>query len=226
MMLRRRDVEQWMSHRRLPEEIRKRVQETERFRWAASRGVNEDLLLEVMTDDLRRDIKRQLFLFLKEVRIFSLMDECILDSIRERLRQKTYIRGSTVLHRRGLVEQIIFIVRGAMESIGEDGYVLPLSEGEELLTWCLERPAVNPDGTKIRMLSKGFLSTRTVRCVTNVEAFSLSVADLEDVTSLFSRFLSSHRVQGAIRYESPHCRLRVARHIQVVWRYRKKRLQK
>ena len=75
------------------------------------------------------------------------MDESILDSIRERLRQRTYISGSTVLHRWGLVEKIVFIVRGEMESIGEDGSVLPLSEGdvcgEELLTWCLERSAVN-----------------------------------------------------------------------------------
>ncbi|KAG2311572.1 hypothetical protein Bca4012_026036 [Brassica carinata] len=117
-----------------------------------------------------------------------------------------------------------------MESIGEDGSVLPLSEGdvcgEELLTWCQERSAVNPDGTRIRMPSKGLLSSRNVKCVTNVEAFSLSVADLEDVTSLFSRFLRSHRVQRAIWYESPYCMLRAATQIQVAWRYRKRRLQK
>lgn len=41
------------------------------------------------------------------------------------------------------------------------------------------------DGTMIRMPSKGLLSSRDVWCVTNVEAFSLSVADLEDITSLF-----------------------------------------
>ncbi|KAH0942533.1 hypothetical protein HID58_002170 [Brassica napus] len=227
MTLRRRDVEQWMSHRRLPEGIRKRVREAERFNWAATRGVNEELLFENMPDDLQGDIRRHLFIFLKKVRIFSLMDESILDSIRERLRQRTYISGSTVLHRWGPVEKIVFIVRGEMESIGEDGSVLPLSEGdvcgEELLTWCLERSAVNLDG---RMLSKGLLSSRNVKCVTNVEAFSLSAADLEDVTSLFSRFLRSHRVQGAIRYESPYCRLRAATQIQVAWRYRKRRLQK
>ncbi|KFK34623.1 hypothetical protein AALP_AA5G169900 [Arabis alpina] len=183
MTLRRSDVEQWMSHRRLPEGIRKRVREAERFNWAATRGVNEDLLFENMPDDLQRDIRRHLFIFLKTVRIFSLMDESVLDSIRERLKQRTYIRGSTVLHLWGLVEKMVFIVRGEMESIGEDGFVLPLSEGdvcgEELLTWCLERSAVNPHGTTRRMPSKRLLSNRNVRCVTNVEAFSLSVADLE-----------------------------------------------
>ena len=75
-----------------------------------------------------------------------------------------------------------------------------------------------------RMLSKGLLSSRNVKCVTNVEAFSLSAADLEDVTSLL--FLRSHRVQGAIRYESPYCRLRAATQIQVAWRYRKRQLRK
>ncbi|KAF2556506.1 hypothetical protein F2Q68_00017465 [Brassica cretica] len=210
--------------------VQMRVREAERFNWAATRGVNEELLFENMPDDLQRDIKRHLFKFLKKVRIFSLMDESILDAIRERLKQRTYIRSSTVLHRKGLVEKMVFIVRGEMESIGEDGSVLPLSEGdvcgEELLTWCLERSSVNPDGTRIKMPTKGLVSNRNVRCVTNVEAFSLSVADLEDVTSLFSRFLRSHRVQGAIRYESPYWRLRAAMQIQVAWRYRKKRLER
>ncbi|KAJ0238406.1 cyclic nucleotide-gated ion channel 20 [Hirschfeldia incana] len=230
MMLRRRDVEQWMSHRLLPEDIRKRVREAERFNWAATRGVNEELLFENMPEDLQRDIKRHLFKFLKKVRIFSLMDESILDSIRERLKQRTYISSSTVLQRRGLVEKMVFIVRGEMESIGQDGSVLTLSEGdvcgEELLTWCLERSSVNPDGRSIKFPLKGLVSNRGVRCVTNVEAFSLSVVDLEDVTSLFSRFLRSHRVLGAIRYESPYWRLRAATQIQVAWRYRRRRLHR
>ncbi|KFK39100.1 hypothetical protein AALP_AA3G201000 [Arabis alpina] len=130
MMLRRRDVEQWMSHSLLPEDIRKRVREAERFNWAATRGVNEEVLFENMPEDLQREIKRHLFKFLKKVRIFSLMDESILDSIRERLKQRTYIRSSIVLHRGGLVEKMVFIVRGEMESIGEDGSILPLSEGD------------------------------------------------------------------------------------------------
>ncbi|CAN8258977.1 unnamed protein product [Cochlearia groenlandica] len=228
MMLRRRDVEQWMSHRLLPEDIRKRVREAERFNWAATRGVNEDLFFENMPEDLHRDIKRHLFKFLKKVRIFSLMDESILDAIRERLKQRTYIRSSTVLHRGGLIEKMVFIVRGEMESIGEDGYVLPLSEGdvcgEELLTWCLERSSINPNGTRTKMPLKGLVSSRNVRCVTNVEAFSLSVADLEDVTSLFSRILRSNKVQGAIKYDSPYWRLRATMQIQVAWRYRRRRL--
>lgn len=82
-----------------------------------------------------------------QVRIFSLMDEPILDAICEKLRQKTYIKESRVLDCGSLIDKMVFIVRGKMESIGDDGIVLPLSEGdvcgEELLTWCLEHSSVN-----------------------------------------------------------------------------------
>ncbi|KAK4842881.1 hypothetical protein QYF36_001207 [Acer negundo] len=230
MSLRRRDVEQWMSHRRLPEELRRQVREAERYNWAATRGVNEGMLFENLPEDLQRDIRRHLFKFVKKVRIFALMDEPILDAICERLRQKTYIAGGKVLYHGGLIEKMVFIVRGKMESIGEDGIRVPLSEGdvcgEELLTWCLEHSSVNRDVKKIRIPGKRLLSTRTVKCLTNVEAFSLRAADLEEVTSLFARFLRNPRVQGAIRYESPYWRSLAAIRIQVAWRYRKKRLNR
>ncbi|KAF3652922.1 putative cyclic nucleotide-gated ion channel 20, chloroplastic [Capsicum annuum] len=227
MSLRRRDVEQWMSHRRLPVVLRRRVREAERYNWAATRGVNEEMLLENLPEDLQRDIRRHLFKFIKKVRIFALLDEPIIDAICERLRQKTYIAGSKVLYRGGLVDKMVFLIRGKMESIGEDGNVAPLSEGdacgEELLTWCLEHSSINRDGKKIRIPGHGLLSNRLVRCLTNVEAFVLRASDLEEVTNLFARFLRSPRVQGALRYESPYWRGLAARRIQVAWRYRKKR---
>ncbi|BBH04228.1 cyclic nucleotide-binding transporter 1 [Prunus dulcis] len=229
MSLRRRDVEQWMRHRRLPGELRRRVRQAERYNWAATRGVNEEILLENLPEDLQTDIRRHLFKFIKKVRIFSLMDEPILDSICGRLRQKIYIKGSKVLYHGGLIEKMVFIVRGKMESIGEDGITVSLSEGdvcgEELLTWCLEHSSANRDG-KIRISGQRLLSNRMVRCLTNVEAFSLRAADIEEVTSLFSRFLRKPRVQGAIRYESPYWRGLAARRIQVAWRYRRKRLSR
>ncbi|KAK4479263.1 hypothetical protein RD792_014774 [Penstemon davidsonii] len=228
--LRRRDVEQWMRHRRLPEELRRQVREAERFNWAATRGVNEEMLMENLPEDLKRDIRRHLFNFVKKVRIFQLLDEPIIDAICEKLRTKTYIKGSKILCRGGLVDKMVFIIRGKMESIGEDLIVVPLSEGdacgEELLTWCLEHSSVNKDGKRIRIPGHRLLSNRLVRCLTNVEAFVLRAADLEEVTSIFSRFLRSPRVQGAIRYVSPYWRGLAARRIQVAWRYRKKRLSR
>ncbi|XP_075482396.1 LOW QUALITY PROTEIN: putative cyclic nucleotide-gated ion channel 20, chloroplastic [Primulina tabacum] len=227
MSLRRRDVERWMSHRRLPEELRRQVREAERFNWAATRGVNEELLMENLPEDLQREIRHHLFKFVKKVRIFQLLDEPIVDAICERLRIKTYIKRSKILYRGGLVDKMTFIIRGKMESIGEDNNVVPLSEGdvcgEELLTWCLEHSSVNKDGRRIRIPGHRLLSNRVVRCITNVEAFILRAADLEEVTSLFARFLRSPRVQGGIRYESPYWRALAARRIQVAWRYRKKR---
>ncbi|KAG2664834.1 hypothetical protein I3760_16G101800 [Carya illinoinensis] len=230
MSLRRRDVEQWMRHRRLPEELRRQVRQAERYNWAATRGVNEEMLLENLPEDLQRDIRRHLFKFVKKVRIFAMMDDPVLDAICERLRQKTYIKGSKILHQGGLVEKMVFLVRGKTESKGDDGMVAPLSEGdvcgEELLTWCLEQSSVNKDGKKIKIPGQRLLCNRTVTCLTNVEAFSLRAADLEEVTSLFTRFLRSQHVQGAIRYESPYWRSLAAARIQVAWRYRKKRIDR
>lgn len=230
MQLRRRDVEQWMSHRRLPEGLRRQVRQAERFSWAATRGVNEEELLENLPEDIQREIRRHFFKFLKKVRIFTLMDEPIIEAICDKLRQKLYIRGSDILYQGGPVEKMVFIVRGKVESIGVDGHSAPLSEGdvcgEELLTWYLEHSSVHKDGAKVRFPGNRLFSTRTVKCLTNVEAFALRAADLEEVTVLFARFLRNPRVQGAIRYESPYWRNMAAVRIQVAWKYRQKRLKK
>ncbi|XP_052722677.1 probable cyclic nucleotide-gated ion channel 20, chloroplastic isoform X3 [Vigna angularis] len=229
MQLRGRDVEQWMRHRRLPEDLRKKVRSAERYNWAATKGVNEEMILENLPEDLQRDIRRHLFKFVKKVRIFTLMDEPILDAVCERLRQKTYIKGSLILTQGCLIEKMIFIVRGKLESIGEDGVGVPLSEGdacgEELLTWYLEHSSSvsTADGKKVRLPGQRWLSNRTVKCLTNVEAFSIRAEDLEEVTSRFMRFLRNLRVQGSLRYESPYWRSLAATRIQVAWRYWKKR---
>ncbi|CAJ1952239.1 unnamed protein product [Sphenostylis stenocarpa] len=230
MQLRGRDVEQWMSHRRLPEDLRRRVRQAERYSWAATRGVNEETLLEKLPEDLQTDIRRHLFKFVKKVRIFALMDEPILDAICERLKQKTYIKGSKILSQGGLVEKMVFVVRGKLESFGDDGNIVQLSEGdacgEELLTWYLEHSSVTTDGKKVRVQGQRLLSNRTVRCLTNVEAFSLRAGDLEELTILFTRFLRNPHVQGTLRYVSPYWRSLAASRIQVAWRYRKKRLSR
>lgn len=230
MQLRHRDVEQWMSYRRLPEELRRQVRQSERFHWAATRGVNEEMLLENLPEDLQRDIRRHLFSFIKKIRIFGLMGDPILDAICERLRQKLYIKDSKIIYRGGVVDKIIFIVRGNMASVDADGNAAPLSEGdicgEELLTWSLDHSSVHKDGKKVRVTGQRVLSNRTVTCLTNVEAFSLRATDLEEVTALFPRFFRSPRVQGAIRYESPFWRGLAATRIQVAWRYRRKRLSR
>ncbi|CAN1856294.1 Probable cyclic nucleotide-gated ion channel 20, chloroplastic [Linum perenne] len=230
MTLRRRDVDQWMKHRRFSPELRRKVLEAERYNWAATRGVNEEMLLENLPEDIQREIRRHLFKFVKKVWIFALMDDHVLDAICERLKQMIYIKGSEIFYHGGVVDKMVFIVRGTLESVGEDGTVVTLSEGqvcgEELLTWCLEHSSVSRDGKKIKFPGHRLISSRMVRCLTNVEAFSLRAVDLEEVTSIFARNLRNPRVQGAIRYASPYWRSIAATRIQVAWRYRQKRLKR
>lgn len=45
-----------------------RVREAERYNWAATRGVNEEMLFENLPEDLQREIRRHLFKFVKKVR--------------------------------------------------------------------------------------------------------------------------------------------------------------
>lgn len=154
------------------------------------------------------------------------MDEPIIDAICERLITKTYIRGGKILSHGTLVDKMVFIIQGKMESIGEDHTIVPLLKGdvcgEELLTWCLEHSSVNEDDKTVWTPKHGLLSNRLVRCLTNVEAFILRAADLEEVIQLFASFFRSPHIQGAIRYESAHWRGLATRRIQAAWRYRMK----
>lgn len=47
----------------------RRVRQAERYNWAATRGVNEEMLLENLPEDLQREIRRHLFTFIKKVSI-------------------------------------------------------------------------------------------------------------------------------------------------------------
>jgi cyclic nucleotide gated channel len=66
-----------------------------------------------------------------------------LDAIHERLIHMTYIQGSRIFSQGGLIQKTVFVVRGKLESIGEDGIPVPLFEGdvcgEELLAWYIEQ---------------------------------------------------------------------------------------
>lgn len=45
----------------------RQVRQSERFDWAATRGVNEEALMENLPEDLQREIRRHLFKFVKKV---------------------------------------------------------------------------------------------------------------------------------------------------------------
>lgn len=94
-------------------------------------------------------------LLLLQVRIFQILHEPIIDAIREKLKTKTYIKGSNIMVRGALVDKMVFIIRGQMVNEGEDGIESVLTEGgvcgEELLTWCLEHSSVNK-GKNLQLL--------------------------------------------------------------------------
>lgn len=60
--LKRRDTEEWMWHRQLPDNLRRRVRRFVQYKWVATRGVDEDTILRGLPVDLRRDIQRHLCL--------------------------------------------------------------------------------------------------------------------------------------------------------------------
>lgn len=72
MRVKRRDAEQWMSHRMLPENLKERIRRYDQYKWQETRGVEEDTLVRNLPKDLRKDIKRHLCLALvKRVSVFT-----------------------------------------------------------------------------------------------------------------------------------------------------------
>ena len=60
--MKQRDTEEWMNHRQLPHELQGRVRGFVQYKWLATRGVDEESILQALPADLRRDIRRHLSL--------------------------------------------------------------------------------------------------------------------------------------------------------------------
>uniref|UniRef100_A0A0D9ZB22 Cyclic nucleotide-binding domain-containing protein n=1 Tax=Oryza glumipatula TaxID=40148 RepID=A0A0D9ZB22_9ORYZ len=223
MRVKRRDSEQWMHHRLLPQELRERVRRYDAYKWINTRGVDEEALVANLPKDLRRDIKRHLCLGLvRRVPLFANMDERLLDAICERLRPALYTERTFIIREGDPVDQMLFIIRGCLESITTDGgrsgffnrSLLEESDfcGEELLTWALDPKA----GLSLPS------STRTVRALSEVEAFALHSDELKFVAGQFRR-MHSKQVQHTFRFYSQQWRTWAATYIQAAWRRHLKR---
>ncbi|KAL4184236.1 hypothetical protein AMTRI_Chr10g224560 [Amborella trichopoda] len=225
MRVKRRDSEQWMHHRMLPQDLRERVRRYDHYRWLETRGVDEESLVQSLPKDLRRDIKRHLCLALvRRVPLFDNMDERLLDAICERLKPSLYTESTYIVREGDPVDEMLFIIRGRLESITTDGgrtgffnrSLLKEGDfcGEELLTWALDpRSGANLPS-----------STRTVRALTEVEAFALIAEELKFVASQFRR-LHSRQVQHTFRFYSQQWRTWAACFVQAAWRrYSKRKL--
>lgn len=221
--LKRRDTEEWMRHRQLPEDLRKRVRRFVQYKWLATRGVDEESILHGLPTDLSRDIQRHLCLDLvRRVPFFSQMDDQLLDAICERLVSSLSTEGTYIVREGDPVTEMLFIIRGRLESSttngGRTGFFNSITMrpgdfcGEELLTWALlPKSAVNLPS-----------STRTVRALVEVEAFALRAEDLKFVANQFRR-LHSKKLQHTFRFYSHHWRTWAACFVQAAWRRYKRR---
>ncbi|XP_042501385.1 probable cyclic nucleotide-gated ion channel 5 [Macadamia integrifolia] len=223
MRVKRRDSEQWMHHRMLPQDLRERVRRYDQYKWLETRGVDEESLVQNLPKDLRRDIKRHLCLALvRRVPLFENMDERLLDAICERLKPSLYTERTYIVREGDPVDEMLFIIRGRMESVTTDGgrsgffnrSLLKEGDfcGEELLTWALDPKS----GSNLPS------STRTVKALTEVEAFALIAEELKFVASQFRR-LHSRQVQHTFRFYSQQWRTWAACFIQAAWRRYSKR---
>ncbi|GMJ07195.1 CYCLIC NUCLEOTIDE-GATED CHANNEL 17, cyclic nucleotide-gated channel 17 [Hibiscus trionum] len=222
--LKRRDTEEWMSHRQLPEDLKHRVRRFVQYKWLATRGVDEDTILQGLPADLRRDIQRHLCLDLvRRVPFFSQMDDQLLDAICERLASSLSTEGTYIVREGDPVTEMLFIIRGRLESSttngGRTGFFNSITLrpgdfcGEELLAW-----ALLPKST-MNLPS----STRTVKALVEVEAFALRAEDLKFVANQFRR-LHSKKLQHTFRFYSYHWRTWAACFIQAAWRRYKRRM--
>lgn len=132
--------------------------------------------------------------------------------------------GTYIIREGDPVKEMLFIIRGQLESSTTDGgrtdffnsLILKSGDfcGEELLTWAL----VPGSGDSYPS------STRTVRTTSELEAFSLQADDLKFVASTF-RMLHSKHLQHTFRFYSYQWRTWAARFIQSSWRRRQNRQQ-
>ncbi|XP_071734877.1 protein CNGC15b-like isoform X2 [Rutidosis leptorrhynchoides] len=221
--IRRTDTEQWMRHRQLPPELRQSVRRYDQYKWVATRGVNEESLLKDLPLDLRRDIKRHLcYDLVRRVPLFDQMDERMLDAICERLKPSLCTQGTCLVREGDPVNEMLFIIRGNLDSYttngGRTGFFNSCRIGpgdfcgEELLTWALDpRPSIVIPS-----------STRTVKAISEVEAFALIAEDLKFVASQYRR-LHSKQLRHKFRFYSHQWRTWAACFVQAAWRRYKRR---
>ncbi|XP_022147438.1 cyclic nucleotide-gated ion channel 1-like [Momordica charantia] len=217
MRINRRDAEHWMVHRMLPEDLRQRIRRYDQYKWQLNRGVNEEELISNLPKDLRRDIKRHLCLaLLKKVPLFSSMDKQLLDAMCEYLKPVLFTEKSDILQEGDPVDMMLFIMKGNLATIITYGWkndshsdVLKAGDfcGEELVPW-----AMDPQSTSLP------ISTRTVKTLTEVEAFALKAKELQSVVSLFrfQRF-NSQQFQLSVRFYSHQWKVWAAYKIQEAW---------
>ncbi|KAK4839183.1 hypothetical protein QYF36_019888 [Acer negundo] len=225
MKLKVREIEQWTTFKKLPENLRLQVQKYQQHVWRETKGVDVQNLLNNLPSDLRRNIKRELCLkLIKKVPIFELLREQQLNAMCIQLKPVLYPGETYIVRQDDPVDEMLFIMRGELLSWGSNGRDRNLSEavyltefcGEELSLW-----AIDPQSSS----DQRPLSTSTIKTLTEVEAFALMADDLKDVFTKF-KLRCRKRLLPIFRSHSVKWRHWAACIIQAAWRcYRRKKCQ-
>lgn len=152
-----------------------------------------------------------------QVPLFSAMDHQLLDALCERMTYFLCAEDTYIIHEGDPVKVMLFIVRGKLESSTTDGgrmgffnsIILNPDDfcGEELVTWAL----LPSSGDSYPS------STRTIKTITELEAFSLQADDLKFVANTF-RMMHSKHLKHIFRFYSHQWKTWAARLIQSAWR--------
>lgn len=134
-----------------------------------------------------------------QVPMFKKMDEQLIDAMCDRLKPALHTDKSFILREGDPVDEMLFVMRGNLSTVttngGRTGFFNSVNLnagdfcGEELLTWALD-----PNSS-----SNLPISTRTVKALSEVEAFSLKADDLKFVATQYRR-LHSKQLQHIFRH--------------------------
>ena len=149
--------------------------------------------------------------------MFEKMDEQLLDALCDCLKPVLHTEDSYIVREGDPVDEMLFVMRGKLLTVttngGRTGFFnsdcLKAGDfcGEELLTWALD-----PHSS-----SNLPISTRTVRVLSEVEAFALLADDLKFVASQYRR-LHSKQLRHTFRFYSQQWKTWAACFIQAAWR--------
>uniref|UniRef100_A0A803M556 Cyclic nucleotide-binding domain-containing protein n=1 Tax=Chenopodium quinoa TaxID=63459 RepID=A0A803M556_CHEQI len=173
---RQRIVEEWVKYHQLPPPLKKKVKQAIQSEWSATRGVNYEAMLDSLPQNIRSDIRRNLYQeIIGTMPIFAEMDDVLISAISGYLHTFSSNEGTYVAIEGEPVCQIMFVFGGQLEVSGANngGQCIILGPGDlcgkELLELCS-----HPTTT-----SNLIPATQTIKCVTDVDAFSLRVDDVK-----------------------------------------------
>lgn len=132
----------------------------------------------------------------------NIRNEHFLRTICAHLKPILYTEGSLILSEGDQVDEMLFVVRGTLESVSTSGgrtnffnsSILAEGDfcGEELLTWTLDKKS---------SLARPPMSTRTVIALSEVELFALVGDDLKSLLSQNPQ-IYNHQFRHAFRYNA------------------------